>query len=184
MSTHRYTDLDAVVDEIHRLLDAWEQDGSLSPALDANGEIVLRLAVHEWIANLVQHAAFGERETEITLRVDVLRDAVDVAIEDTSSGFDLLGQLEAQESVLRAPAPSERGRGLLMLITCTEDLDYTPAGDGRQRLSFRLRNPTDAVFAGLFRPEDAHYDPGALHGDPALASGDGLASAPPQPNAR
>ncbi|MEM1056409.1 MAG: ATP-binding protein [Bacteroidota bacterium] len=154
MSTHHFYDLETVVDEVHALFDTWTEDASLRPALDGDGEIVLRLAVHEWIANLVQHAAFVERPPEISLTVTVEADDVYVEVEDTSLGFDLLGQLEAQSAMLDAPAPSERGRGLLMLITCTRALEYRPAGEDRQRLSFRLANPGDAVFAGLFRPAD------------------------------
>lgn len=169
MSTHHFHDLGTVIDDVHALFDAWAECGALRSALDPDGEIVLRLAVHEWIANLVQHAAFVERDPEISVTVAVDDDDVRVEIEDTSQGFDLLGQLEAQTAILDAPAPSERGRGLLMLITCTRGLDYRPAGADRQRLSFRLTNPGDAVFAGLFRPADLEIDEFPPNGDGALS---------------
>jgi serine/threonine-protein kinase RsbW len=187
MSTHHFYDLDFVVDEVHALFDAWAETGVLRPALDADGEIVLRLAVHEWIANLVQHAAFVERPCEISLSVTAEEEDVLVEVEDTSLGFDLLGQLEAQSAMLDAPAPSERGRGLLMLITCTHALEYRPAGENRQRLSFRLANPGDAVFAGLFRQSD--FEPTEAMVVPlsdfvdGLPSGDG-APHTPQPSSR
>ena len=175
MSTHRFTDLSTVVDEVHGLIDEWVAGHAFAPPLNEGGEIVLRLAVHEWIANLVQHAAFDGPETEIALHITSAGDAVEVDIEDTSSGFDLLGQIEAQRTVLGGPAPSERGRGLLMLITCTENLQYIPASGGRQRLTFMLRNPPDAVFDGLFyAPDPAELSP-SPHGD-GLA--DGFASPP------
>ena len=190
MSTHRFYDIRTVIDEVHALFDAWADAGTLRPPLDCDGEIVLRLAVHEWIANLVQHAVFVEGTPEICLHVEAQQDLVDVAVEDTSSGFDLLGQLEEQHMLLSGPAPSERGRGLLMLITCTEALNYRPAGEGRQRLSFCLRNPSEAVFAGLFRPDSlAAAEPDVIAVDEfvdGIPGGDGLSAlhSPPKPNAR
>ena len=150
MSTHRFNDLYSVIDEIHALFDAWDDAGVFTPPLDCDGMIVLRLAVHEWVANLVQHAQFASGAPEITIEIEGTDDGVYVVVEDTSCGFDLLGQIEEQHVILDAPAPSERGRGLLMLITCTEELDYRPASSDRQRLSFHLHNPSSGVFAGLF----------------------------------
>ncbi|MEM6325703.1 MAG: ATP-binding protein [Bacteroidota bacterium] len=195
MSTHQFFDLSSVIDEVHGLFDTWAEAGTLRPALDQDGEIVLRLAVHEWIANLVQHAAFVERAPEISLQVEVEDASVRVVVEDTSRGFDLLGQLEAQSTLLDAPAPSERGRGLLMLITCTHDLDYRPAREDRQRLSFRLANPGDGVFAGLFRSADFEsldLEPALLPLDDLVdglpsdgfAFGDGSSPTSPSPSSR
>ena len=155
MSLHRFTRLDQAIDEVHALFDAWDAHGALAPALDADGSSVLRLAVHEWVANLVQHAAFPNGP-EIAVEVSVEGDAVRCAIEDSSVGFDFAGQVERQHAILDAPAPSERGRGLLMLITCTEDLSFRPAMPGRrQRISFCVRAGFGAaLFEPLFRPED------------------------------
>lgn len=159
MSHHRFTDLDRAIDEVHALFDAWAETGALGPALDDDSASVLRLAVHEWVANLIQHAAFP-LGPEITLDVDVQDDAVRCAIEDASVGFDFAGQVERQYAVLDGPAPSERGRGLLMLITCTEDLSFRPATRGRrQRISFCVREGSGAaLFAPVFRPEDLADD--------------------------
>lgn len=189
MSTHRFTDLGSVVEDIHALFDAWADAGTFRPPLDGDGEIVLRLAVHEWVANLVQHAAFDSAEAEICLEISTRHDAVQVAIDDTSRGFDLLGQLEEQHIRLHGPAPSERGRGLLMLITCTDDLDYRPAASGRQRLSFAMRNPGEAIFAGLFDSSEYPSDPRIIPPDEFFdvpPGGDGLPSLPTtsQPSSR
>jgi anti-sigma regulatory factor (Ser/Thr protein kinase) len=159
MSHHRFTRLDQAIDEVHALFDAWAESGALATALDEDGASVLRLAVHEWVANLVQHAAFPAG-AEVTLDVDVAGDAVRCVVEDTSVGFDFAGQVEQQHAIFNAPAPSERGRGLLMLITCTEDLSFRPAtADSRQRISFSVRAGSGAaLFAPLFRPEDLTDD--------------------------
>ncbi|HEX8386872.1 MAG TPA: ATP-binding protein, partial [Rubricoccaceae bacterium] len=159
MSHHRFTDLHRAIDDVHALFDAWAESGALAPVLDEDGASVLRLAVHEWVANLVQHAAFP-KGAEVVLSVAVEGDAVRCSVEDTSVGFDFAGQVERQHAIFDAPAPSERGRGLLMLITCTEELSFRPAGGGRrQRISFCVRSGSGAaLFAPLFRPEDLADD--------------------------
>ena len=147
---HAFSDLDRLTDEVHALFDAWAEEGRFDGALRPAGVDVLRLAVHEWIANLVQHAAFPDG-VEVVLDVEVEGDAVRCALEDSSVGFDFAGQIERQQALLDGPAPSERGRGLLMLVTCTEDLGFRQAGpDHRQRISFVVRDPQDDVFASLF----------------------------------
>ena len=171
---HVFTDLDAVTDQVHALFDGWAEAGTFSTALGADGIDVMRLAVHEWVANLVQHAAFPDGDVEITLETGVEGDGVRCALEDSSCGFDLAGQIEHQRSIMDAPAPSERGRGLLMLVTSTDDLTYRPAADGlRQRITFVVRNPGADFFASLFRPEDLAEDPSF-----ARSMGDGQAGEP------
>ena len=159
MPQHTLTRLDEAIDEVHALLDVWTARGTLEPALDDDGATVLRLAVHEWVANLVQHAVFPDA-VEVVVAIEVHGDAVQCAIEDTSAGFDFAGQIERQAALLDAPAPSERGRGLLMLITCTEDLEFQPAAKGEhQRIAFRVRAGIGAaLFAPLFRDEDLVAD--------------------------
>lgn len=180
MSTHHhtFTDLDAVTDGVHALFDGWDADGTMARALDPTGALVARLAVHEWIANLVQHAYF-RRAPRIALTAEFLPDGLRCIIEDTSEGFDFAQQLGTQRTLLAAPAPSERGRGLLMLITCTEDISFQPAGPAQsQCVGFTVRPPHDDVsFASLFRvgdlaPDDAFPsdlgDGSARSADPTL----------------
>ena len=179
MPTHAFTDLDAVTDQVHDLFDGWSRDAAFAPALGPDGVEVLRLAVHEWVANLVQHATFPSG-ARIEMTVEPEGDAVRCVLVDSSVGFDLATQIEHQQSVMDAPAPSERGRGLLMLVTSTDDLSYAPAGPtGPQRLGFLVRDPGEDFFASLFRPEDLAQDPTF-----ARSMGDGRAgSALPAPGA-
>ena len=159
MPTFVFTDLDRVTDQIHAVFDEWTAQRAFAPALGRDGVEVLRLAVHEWVANLVQHAHFPEGP-RIELDVRAEAHGVRCVLVDTSVGFDLATQIEHQQSILDAPAPSERGRGLLMLVTSTDDLTYAPAGpDGPQRLAFVVRDPGEDFFAALFRPEDLAADP-------------------------
>lgn len=180
MPQFHFTRLDQAIDEVHDLFDRWAESGALDGSLDEDGASVLRLAVHEWVANLVQHAAFpaGAR---ITLAIEPGPSVVRCAIEDSSVGFDFAGQVEQQHAILDAPAPSERGRGLLMLITCTEALTFRPAADGHgQRIAFSVRKGTGAaLFEPLFRPEDL-ADDFSLVGptDVDSYSGDGAAPTP------
>ena len=173
MASYRFCDLDHVIDEVHALFDAWAAAGTFGPVLGPEGVEVLRLAVHEWVANLVQHAAFpGEAEVRIEVRVE--GDAVRCAVEDTSAGFDFARQLERQRSLLDAPAPSERGRGLLMLVTCAEDLEFRPAApEAPQRVAFALRDPAGGDLGPLFRREDLG------RGSARVPHGDGVAGPPP-----
>jgi serine/threonine-protein kinase RsbW len=137
--TLRFRGLEGAVDALHATFDAWEAARTFDKALDPFGRQVLRLAIHEWLANLVQHAAFGRRRPDVRLELVRLPEAVSCTVEDNSAGFDFERQLVAQEQLVGGPSPSERGRGLLMLIACTEDLAYAPAGR-RQRLSFLVRS--------------------------------------------
>lgn len=159
MTTYTFSDLEAVTDGVHALFDGWDDDGTMARALDPTGALVVRLAVHEWIANLVQHAYF-RRAPRIELSAEFLDDGLRCVIEDTSEGFDFAQQLGTQRAILNAPAPSERGRGLLMLITCTEDISFQPAGPSQnQRIGFAVRPPHDDVsFATLFRADDLEPD--------------------------
>lgn len=179
MSRHRFCALDSVIDEVHALLDTWADGDALGTSMDEDGMYVLRLAVHEWIANLVQHAHFPG-PTEIVLTAEPDGDGIRCTVEDASAGFDFASQLDAQTALLDAPAPSERGRGLLMLITCSEDLGFVPAGPGqRQTIAFTVRNGVGgAVLAPLFRPEDL-ADDHTLTQDDAVGLGTPPLPAPP-----
>ncbi len=185
MSRHTFHDLNTVVDELHALVDDWAQAGAFEPDVDADGMEVLRLVLHEWVANLVQHAVFPGA-VEIALDVEREPGGAMCTLEDSSAGFDFLAQLDQQRSVLDGPGPSERGRGLLMLVTCTEDLGFVAASGGtRQRITFHVRPPVPAhtVLSGLFRPDDLLGDdvPGdALPdaGDAPLAPSAGAGALP------
>jgi serine/threonine-protein kinase RsbW len=148
----RLRGLEGAVERLHERFDAWDAEGTFGQSLDLFGRQVLRLAVHEWLANLVQHATFGRRRPDVSLRMTLHDDGVRCEISDNSAGFDFERQLATQEQLLGGRQPSERGRGLLMLIACTDDLAYTP-GEGRQRLAFRVRrgDPGEGRLTSLFQ---------------------------------
>ena len=180
MPTLHVHGLDRFVDDVHAQFDAWGEVDEVRSAIGDDGLAILRLAVHEWVANLVQHAEFCG-PAELTVALTVLEGGVRCEIEDTSRGFDFVHQIGAQQSLLNAPAPSERGRGLLMLVSCAEDLAFRQAdADGPQRIAFTVSAPEgDDMFASLFRPEDIAFDvpTGDTSSDPVEGRGDGASDA-------
>lgn len=133
---HRFSDLNVVIDHLHHLFDQWSSNGFFSPLLGQDTIHRVRLAVHEWVANLVQHGDFRDRVPEIRIDVQPNGQSVKCIIEDNSEGFDLNINLQIRESMIeRLP---ERGMGLLMLQACTEDLEYTRVENGLYRLVFSV----------------------------------------------
>ena len=133
--------LDAVIDDLHSLFEEWEREGALLSHLDEDTIDLFRLAVHEWVANLVQHARFDERDPEVTMDVIPNGRRVRCIIEDNSNGFPLEERLDTQRQALK-PFP-ERGMGLLMLNAATEYFEYSESKDGRQRLEFTVSADSD-----------------------------------------
>jgi serine/threonine-protein kinase RsbW len=132
--TFRFDDFTSVVDRVHALFDEWESKQVLEPPLDVPALHQMKLAVHEWLSNLIQHADFADRNPEIALHVQRNGLGVHCAIEDNSHGFDLDGRLTARSEILeRFP---ERGMGLLMIKACTRDLRYTQLDEASHRLEF------------------------------------------------
>jgi serine/threonine-protein kinase RsbW len=120
-----FQDLHTVVDDLHGVFERWERSDTFLPPLDLFARDVMKLAIHEWVANLVQHADFGERTPLIELSVRANGESVRCKIEDNSRGFDFDLQLVRQHTkVVESAVPAERGRGLLMMIACTDNLRY------------------------------------------------------------
>lgn len=153
-TVYSFEDFDQIVDEVHAIFDAWCDEDAFADTIGEFGVQVMKLAVHEWIANLVQHAAFRKGPPKVRLTVHEDEDGVYCCIEDNSDGFDFQSQLTHQEGAVFGPEPSERGRGLLMLIACTEDLAYGSSPDGFQRLDFAVRAPLPVASMAPLFPAD------------------------------
>lgn len=139
--THRFSDPDTLIDRVHTLFERWEADGTFEPLLDATTLQRLKLAVHEWLANLLQHANFQERIPEVEFSLHLDGQSVHCCIDDNSEGFDLDGHLSARREVL--DAFPERGMGLLMIKSCTEHLAHRQIDDARHRLEFSVSADQD-----------------------------------------
>lgn len=132
--THRFHGFDALIDGARELFEQWKREEVFSPPLDTNGLERAKLAVHEWLANLVQHADFQGREPEVVLTVSVEQDRLRCVIIDNSEGFDIGPHLSAKQDILRTFP--ERGMGIMLLRCSTSELSYRRLADGRHRLEF------------------------------------------------
>lgn len=122
-------------------------------ALHGMGEALcrLQLAVHEWMANLAQHASFGERVPEVHVRLWQEDGHFRCTIEDNSNGFDLATQLEQQPDLRRyARKMPESGMGLLLLKASAERVEYVPVDERRNRLRLAVSAGASATGGGMF----------------------------------
>ncbi len=132
--TFYFFGLDEVVDRVHAIFEQWERKKTFQPPLDIAALHQLKLAVHEWLSNLIQHADFEDREAEITISFSRQGDSIWCAIDDNSHGFDLNAQLNARSEILEKFP--ERGMGLLMIKACTKKLKYRQLSNHINRLDF------------------------------------------------
>jgi len=133
--------LEIVIDELHGMFEEWEREGALLSHLDPDTIQLFRLAVHEWVANLVQHADFAERNPIVVMDVIPNGRRVRCVIEDNSDGFAFPEQIDVQRNAL-TPFP-ERGMGLLMLNAATEYFEYSLTEQGHRRLEFTVSADSD-----------------------------------------
>ncbi len=146
---HHFPNLDTVIDQVHALFDAWETEDYLPPTVNVATLYQLKLAVHEWLANLVQHANFEGDTTDVTLKVEPRDDRLFCAIEDNSDGFVLDSHLNIEPEYL--DSLPERGMGLLILKICTEELTYERSElGGYNRLHFYVSAEQDPWLGTQF----------------------------------
>ena len=137
----RLSDLENAVTEVHSYFDEWDEKqggGDDEAANQGNAVHEARLAVHEWMANLVQHANFRGRRPRVDLDVQRNGSSIRCVITDNSDGFDLKRQLEKAYDKNNVQALADRGMGLLMLQACASKLSYEATDEGRYRLSFQV----------------------------------------------
>ena len=138
---HYYRNLDTIIDEVHGLFDGWEKQLQTYTTFSIETLHLAKLAVHEWLANLLQHADFQNRLPEIGVCLSPSDDKLWCVIEDNSEGFNLEGYLKDHPKItLVLP---DRGMGLLMLRSCTEELRYEKLQSGKQHLEFYVPSNQD-----------------------------------------
>ena len=141
---HYFRNLATIIDDVHGLFDGWErQHGTRSSTL-LEALHIAKFAVHEWVANILQHADFKGRIPEVGLYVSPCGDRLFCMIEDNSEGFDLEGYLEAHPRIMMVMP--NRGMGLLMLKACTEELRYGHYQGGRHQLEFYVTANQDTYL--------------------------------------
>jgi serine/threonine-protein kinase RsbW len=107
-----------------------------------------QLVLHEWLANLMQHADFRGRTPYVEVHICADETHIFCAVVDNSDGFDLAAHLDAQRSA--AQALPERGMGLRIISACTDDFTYHTADDGKQRFEFSIPADHDPWLSMLF----------------------------------
>jgi serine/threonine-protein kinase RsbW len=143
-----YSDLDRALDEVRSVLEDWSDTLDDTSVPRSQTIRYAQLVLHEWIANLLQHADFEDRAPTIRIRLSAEQDQVRCAVIDNSDGFDLAGQLPAQEEAME-DLP-ERGMGLRIINACTEHLSYRPTDGGRHRFEFSIPADHDPWLSMLF----------------------------------
>ncbi len=129
--------LDTIVDRLHELFDRWERQGAFPPVVRIEMLYRARLAAHEWIAHLVQHADFEDRMPQIVLSVWVKEEKLCCLIADNSCGFKLEAYPSQAPDALYEVMP-ERGMCWLLIEACTERRAYHPLGNQGFLLEFSI----------------------------------------------
>jgi len=137
----RFCELGTLIDGVHSVFDRLRSDGVDFTTLDEDTFHRAKLAAHEWAANIVQHASFGDRTPAIDIDVWPNGSKIECVFEDNSDGFDLDAVLEQRSNGLCALP--ERGMGLLMLAACTSELSYEKTEEGVFRLRFSVHSEDD-----------------------------------------
>ncbi len=143
-----YTDLDRALDEVRTVIETWS--GSIDGSAELNGETIqyTQLVLHEWIANLLQHADFDEHPPSLRIRLAYEDRQIRCVVVDNSSGFDLTDRLPAEQEAM--DTLPERGMGLRIIDACTDTLSYAPTDSGRHRFEFSIPADHDPWLSMLF----------------------------------
>ena len=132
----RLTNPDTMVDDVHEYVGKWEVENNNPPEA-----LLLRIALQEWISNLLQHADFRTRPIEVILDTWIEGSVVKCSIEDNSVGFALEDEPSSSDGI---DENGERGRGLWMMReVATEGLLYEPIDGDRHRLTIAIGNNHD-----------------------------------------
>jgi serine/threonine-protein kinase RsbW len=142
LGCYSFSALDTLIEETHLLFDERLSKRKTLPDVDGDLWLRLKLAVHEWMANLVQHADFDGSAQRVTLALGFDGQRFHCAIEDNSAGFDLTTQVLSQQTNLES-CP-ERGMGLLMLQALSEDIKYLRSDNGICRIEFVVSASQDS----------------------------------------
>ncbi|PSQ96170.1 MAG: ATP-binding protein [Bacteroidetes bacterium SW_9_63_38] len=143
----KYSDLDHALDEVRSVLHDWSRN--LNDASVPRGETIhyTQLVLHEWIANLLQHADFADRPPSIEIRLTTQNRHITCSVIDNSEGFDLKKRLPEREEMEELP---ERGMGLRIIDACTGELSYTSTGAGTYCFKFFIPADHDPWLSMLF----------------------------------
>lgn len=146
--TRRFSDLERALNTTHSFFEDWIDEERASDPPDTEMLHHARLVLHEWLANLVQHADFQERTPEVFIRVHPGENKIHGSVVDNSKGFPLAHRLETQ-TTNALPFP-ERAMGLRFIRACTESLSYDRTDDGRYQFTFSISIDHTPWLSNLF----------------------------------
>ena len=141
---HYFRDLDTIIDDVHGLFDVMEQQLLESPTLPLEALHTAKMAIHEWVANIVQHSDFDSNDPEIGVCLSQKGERLYCLVEDNSKGFDLNGYLDNHEGI--TTVLPDRGMGLLLLKACTDELCYKSLQNGKNQLEFYITDKEDTFL--------------------------------------
>jgi anti-sigma regulatory factor (Ser/Thr protein kinase) len=113
-------------------VDSWVEHVAAQWGLSERAVFGARLCIAELAANVLEHGAARSSNDSIVVRIDRLRDGIEVEFLDSRQPFDPT----APRSIANAPAHSG-GRGLVLLQAYAHDLTYVADGD-YNRTKFRV----------------------------------------------
>jgi serine/threonine-protein kinase RsbW len=155
--TRRFRNLELAIDTTHTLFEEWLAtfapaeafpDDEANPPDPATPLHHARLVLHEWLANLVQHADFQERTPDVLIRLRPEENKVHGIVVDNSEGFPLERRLETQ-TTNALPFP-ERAMGLRFIDACTDSISYDRTEDGRYQFEFSISIDHTPWLSNLF----------------------------------
>ncbi len=149
--TQRFSDLGRALNTTHSFFEEWLDTSEQTPPCPASDTPPLhhaRLVLHEWLANLVQHADFQERTPDVLIRVQPEENKVCGVVVDNSDGFPFERRLETQ-TTSALPFP-ERAMGLRFIDACTDSVSYSRTDDGRYQFKFSISTDHTPWLSNLF----------------------------------
>ena len=115
-------------------MDCWIEDIAAQWGLSERVAFGARLCVAELAANVLEHGVARSRDDRIIVKLDRLRDGIEVEVADSREFFD--------PTISRPPAEvpaSSGGRGLLLLQSYACDLTYVADGH-YNRTRFKIKS--------------------------------------------
>lgn len=144
--TRRFSDLELAIDDTHALFEEWINTADATADADTLQHACLVL--HEWLANLVQHADFQGRTPEVSVRLTPGPHKIHCTVVDNSEGFELEHRLEMQ-TTNALPFP-ERAMGLRFIDACTESISYDRTDGGLHQFEFSISTDHTPWLSNLF----------------------------------
>lgn len=121
---------------LHAWMSEWEDDDRWQ---------LLRLSLHEWAANMLQHASFGPQCPRLTAFIKKVGSRIEALVEDNSEGFDLHAVPKAHFHQF-----PERGMGITLMQMCSDELEYTRSSTSN-KLFFSIPLSTEQLSLVPYR---------------------------------